>query len=112
MSDRQHIVMQNRAEQPYQHATYHTNMLLAERAWSKTDLLNSTDDLTVESLQSFIPFLFSQLHLEFLFHGNVTKEVIIVDLILACSVLIDWTSLASHGNGEHGRIWPYYSFRH
>jgi insulysin len=64
-----------RAEQPYQHATYHTNMLLAERAWSKTDLLNSTDDLTVESLQSFIPFLFSQLHLEFLFHGNLTKQV-------------------------------------
>lgn len=63
-----------RAEQPYQHATYHTNMLLAERAWSKTDLLNSTDDLTVESLQSFIPFLFSQLHLEFLFHGNLTKQ--------------------------------------
>ena len=64
-----------RAEQPYQHATYHTNMLLAERAWSKNDLLNATEDLTVESLQSFIPFLFSQLHLEFLIHGNVTKQV-------------------------------------
>lgn len=67
--------MDYRAEQPYQHATYHTNMLLAERAWSKADLLNATEDLTVESLQSFIPFLFSQLHLEFLIHGNVTKQV-------------------------------------
>ena len=69
------FICDNRADQPYSHASYYTNMLLAERAWSKTDLLNSTDDLTVESLQSFIPFLFSQLHLEFLFHGNVTKEV-------------------------------------
>jgi len=63
-----------RAEQPYQHATYHTNMLLAERAWSKQDLLNATEDLTAESLQAFIPFLFSQLHLEFLVAGNVTKQ--------------------------------------
>lgn len=65
-----------RAEQPYQHATYHTNMLLAERAWSKVDLLNSTEDLTAESLQAFIPLLFSQLHFEFLIHGNITKQVI------------------------------------
>ena len=64
-----------RAEQPYQHATYHTNLLMAERAWSKTDLLNATEDLTVESVQNFIPFLFSQLHLEFLIHGNVTNQV-------------------------------------
>jgi len=63
-----------RAEQPYQHATYFTNVLLAERAWTKMDLLNAAEDLTVEALQSFIPFLFSQLHLEFLIHGNVTKD--------------------------------------
>ena len=49
-------------------------MLFAERAWSKQDLLNATEDLTAESLQAFIPFLFSQLHLEFLVHGNVTKQ--------------------------------------
>jgi len=63
-----------RAEQPYQHAAYFTNVLLAERAWTKMDLLNACEDLTVEALQSFIPFLFSQLHLEFLIHGNVTKD--------------------------------------
>lgn len=72
------LMIDFRAEQPYQHATYFTNVLLAERAWTKMDLLNASEDLTVEALQSFIPFLFSQLHLEFLIYGNVTKDVSIL----------------------------------
>ena len=64
-----------RAEQPYQHASYYTNILMAERAWSKADLLCATEDLTCQSLQQFIPFLFSQLRLEFLVHGNVIQDV-------------------------------------
>jgi len=48
---------------------------MAERAWSKADLLCATEDLTCQSLQQFIPFLFSQLRLEFLVHGNVTQDV-------------------------------------
>jgi insulysin len=48
---------------------------MSERAWSKADLLCATEDLTCQSLQQFIPFLFSQLRLEFLVHGNVTQDV-------------------------------------
>jgi len=89
-------------------------MLLAERAWSKNDLLNATEDLTVESLQSFIPFLFSQLHLEFLIHGNVTKQVKEISS-LYCAVrviLILFEFAASIRYGGCGRVEFQDSFFH
>ena len=84
--------MHYRAEQPYQHASYYTNILMAERAWTKLDLLNAADDLMPDSLQSFITSFFSQLRLEFLVHGNITKKVSPVQLFFSLRVL----SLLNH----------------
>lgn len=63
-----------RAEQPHQHAIYYTNLLLAEQLWTKEELLEATEDMTFEKLQAFVPRLFSQIFLEMLVYGNVSKE--------------------------------------
>lgn len=66
-------------EQPYTHSMYNTNVLLAERVWTKTELLEAATpphgSLTLEALKDFIPRLFSSpLHVEALVHGNVGPE--------------------------------------
>lgn len=62
------------AEQPHQHALYYTTFLLEELAWHKDELLDAMEELTVEKLAAFIPDLLGRLHIECLFHGNLTKE--------------------------------------
>merc|ERR1711962_872943 len=61
------------ADQPHQHVVYYTSLLLAEHAWTKEDLLNATSELTVQSLEWFIPRFLSNLHLEVLVHGNMKR---------------------------------------
>ena len=62
-------------EQPYKHAMYYTNLLLTQRGWSKAQILAAAEkELTLENLRAFIPRLLSRLHLEALFHGNVTER--------------------------------------
>jgi insulysin len=63
-----------RAEQPHQHAIYYTNVLSAEQFWTKDELLEATEGMTVKKLEAFIPHLFSQLFIEMLVYGNVTKQ--------------------------------------
>lgn len=62
------------AEQPHQHALYYTSFLLEELAWHKDELLDALEEITVEKLAAFIPDLLGRLHVECLFHGNLTKE--------------------------------------
>ncbi|XP_015116960.1 insulin-degrading enzyme isoform X2 [Diachasma alloeum] len=61
------------AEQPYQHAVYYLAVLLAEQVWTKEELLDASDDITVERLEAFVPQLLSKMHVESLVHGNLTK---------------------------------------
>ncbi|XP_011312074.1 insulin-degrading enzyme, partial [Fopius arisanus] len=61
------------AEQPYQHAVYYLAVLLAEQVWTKDELLDAADDITVEKLEAFVPQLLSKMHVESLVHGNLTK---------------------------------------
>ncbi|XP_014680687.1 PREDICTED: insulin-degrading enzyme-like [Priapulus caudatus] len=63
-----------RAEQPHQHATYYTSILMAEHAWTKDELLNNMEEVTLERVQQFIPQLLSKMHIEFLLFGNITKQ--------------------------------------
>ncbi|XP_034040067.1 insulin-degrading enzyme isoform X1 [Thalassophryne amazonica] len=63
-----------RAEQPHQHAMYYLRLLMTEVAWTKDDLRDALDDVTLPRLKSFIPQLLSRLHIEALVHGNITKE--------------------------------------
>ncbi|XP_008428221.1 insulin-degrading enzyme isoform X2 [Poecilia reticulata] len=63
-----------RAEQPHQHAMYYLRLLMTEVGWTKDELRESLDDVTLPRLRAFIPELLSRLHIEALLHGNITKE--------------------------------------
>uniref|UniRef100_A0AAV2JN19 RRM domain-containing protein n=1 Tax=Knipowitschia caucasica TaxID=637954 RepID=A0AAV2JN19_KNICA len=63
-----------RAEQPHQHAMYYLRLLMTEVAWTKDELRDALDDVTLARLKAFIPQLLSRLHIEALIHGNILKE--------------------------------------
>ncbi|XP_047668117.1 insulin-degrading enzyme isoform X1 [Tachysurus fulvidraco] len=63
-----------RAEQPHQHAMYYLRLLMTEVAWTKDELKEALDDVTLLRLKAFIPQLLSRLHIEALLHGNITKQ--------------------------------------
>uniref|UniRef100_A0A3Q3GM64 Insulin-degrading enzyme n=1 Tax=Labrus bergylta TaxID=56723 RepID=A0A3Q3GM64_9LABR len=63
-----------RAEQPHQHAMYYLRLLMTEVAWTKDELREALDDVTLARLKAFIPQLLSRLHIEALLHGNIPKE--------------------------------------
>ncbi|XP_056616513.1 insulin-degrading enzyme isoform X2 [Triplophysa dalaica] len=63
-----------RAEQPHQHAMYYLRLLMTEVAWTKDELRDALDDVTLPRLKAFIPQLLSRLHIEVLLHGNITKQ--------------------------------------
>ncbi|XP_053679845.1 insulin-degrading enzyme [Anopheles nili] len=63
-----------KAQQPYQHAIYYLALLLTEQAWTRQELLDATQLLTVERLQMFIAQLLSRMHLECFIYGNVNKN--------------------------------------
>ncbi|KAM4607098.1 insulin-degrading enzyme isoform 2-T2 [Polymixia lowei] len=63
-----------RAEQPHQHAMYYLRLLMTEVAWTKDELREALDDVTLPRLKAFIPQLLSRLHIEALLHGSITKE--------------------------------------
>ncbi|XP_051778792.1 insulin-degrading enzyme isoform X2 [Erpetoichthys calabaricus] len=63
-----------RAEQPHQHAMYYLRLLMTEVAWTKDELKDALDDVTLPRLKAFIPQLLSRLHIEALLHGNITKQ--------------------------------------
>lgn len=62
------------AEQPHQHAVYYTYMLLAQKVWSHSEMLEATEELTRESVQDMIPKLLSRMHIECLVHGNFSHQ--------------------------------------
>lgn len=61
-------------EQPYQQAVYYLTVLLTEHSWTKHELLDAIDQVTVEKLEAFIPQVLSKMHIESLVHGNANKE--------------------------------------
>ncbi|XP_059803576.1 insulin-degrading enzyme isoform X1 [Hypanus sabinus] len=63
-----------RAEQPHQHAMYYLRLLMTEVAWTKEELKEALEDVTLLRLKAFIPQLLSRLHIEALLHGNITKQ--------------------------------------
>ncbi|XP_068182629.1 insulin-degrading enzyme isoform X2 [Antennarius striatus] len=63
-----------RAEQPHQHAMYYLRLLMTEVAWTKDELREALDDVTLPRLKAFISQLLSRFHIEALIHGNITKE--------------------------------------
>jgi len=59
---------------PYRTAEYFWSLALKHKKWSLEDRLAALQDITLESLQMFIPKLLSSVSIEGLIHGNITKE--------------------------------------
>jgi len=53
--------------------SYYMRMLTCDRYWTYEELIENADEMTVEKLKQFVPQLLSKLHIESLFHGNVTQ---------------------------------------
>ncbi|GBP69439.1 Insulin-degrading enzyme [Eumeta japonica] len=62
------------AEQPYQHAAYQQALCLSELVWTKGQLLDAAQRMTVEQLEEFARALVRRVHVEGLLYGNFTKE--------------------------------------
>ncbi|XP_036067708.1 insulin-degrading enzyme isoform X2 [Oryzias melastigma] len=62
------------AEQPHRQAMHHLGMLMTDVAWTKDELLDALGDVTLPHLNIFQAQLLSRIHIEALFHGNITKE--------------------------------------
>ncbi|XP_033632870.1 insulin-degrading enzyme-like [Asterias rubens] len=68
-------MLQNfRAEQPHQHAAYYTTVLMSEQAWTKEEMFECMDEVTIDRMKAFIPQFLSRLHIEALVHGNMTQQ--------------------------------------
>ena len=63
-------------EQPYSHGSYRNNLLLAQRFWTKEELLAAVEDLPASKIQPFISELFSTIHIECSMFGNLTGKII------------------------------------
>ncbi|PIK49484.1 putative insulin-degrading enzyme isoform X5 [Apostichopus japonicus] len=75
------------AEQPHQHAVYFTSVIISEQAWTKDELADAMEEVTISRMKDFIPQLFSKLHVEALLHGNLTKEKALQTLEMVESIL-------------------------
>ena len=95
-----------RAEQPHTHAIYYCNVILESKVWTRQQLADALkgkqqyvrmyisfhfvfsqwflSDVTCEMLQEFISKFFTNVHIEALLHGNLTKKVC-VWLLFICS---------------------------
>ncbi|XP_044152189.1 insulin-degrading enzyme isoform X2 [Bufo gargarizans] len=78
-----------RAEQPHQHAMYYLRLLMTEVAWTKEELREALEDVTLPRLKAFIPQLLSRLHVEALLHGNITKQTAVGMMQMVEDTLIE-----------------------
>lgn len=62
------------AEQPYQLAIYYLAVILTEQAWTKKELIDAMNLVTVDRLKNFITEVMSRMHAECFIYGNVNKE--------------------------------------
>ncbi|KAM9326665.1 insulin-degrading enzyme [Gastrophryne carolinensis] len=78
-----------RAEQPHQHAMYYLRVLMTEVAWTKDELRDALDDVTLPRLKAFIPQLLSRLHVEALLHGNIVRKTALCIMQMVEDTLIE-----------------------
>lgn len=62
------------AIESYLYSEYYINTIMTEVRWTKEELYQSTQDMTVHTLQEFIPHFLSKLFIDALVYGNVTKQ--------------------------------------
>ena len=59
-------------EQPHAHSSYYNDILLAERIFTKQELLESVENLEYTEIKPFIQEFFRSIHIESLMFGNLT----------------------------------------
>ncbi|KAJ4374648.1 metalloprotease [Didymella sp. IMI 355093] len=58
----------------HQQITAFSLMLMSERSWISSEMLEELPAVTAYDIQSYFPELLRQMHIEILFHGNLYKE--------------------------------------
>ncbi|CAO2840084.1 unnamed protein product [Amaranthus hypochondriacus] len=66
--------LKNSNIKPLSHASYLRLQILCESFWDVDEKLQCITDLSLSELQSFIPYLLSQVYIEGLCHGNLLEE--------------------------------------
>ena len=59
-------------EQPHVHSSYYNDILLAERIFTKQELLESVENSEYTEIKPFIKEFFRSIHIESLMFGNLT----------------------------------------
>lgn len=62
------------AEMPYQHAIFQHALCLSDVVWTRRQLLDAAEDITVEQLDDFASRLIRKVHIESLMFGNMSRE--------------------------------------
>ncbi|CAB3224482.1 unnamed protein product [Arctia plantaginis] len=62
------------AEQPYQHAVYQQALCLADLVWTRCQMLEAAQDVTVEQLDEFASKMIRKIHIEGMIYGNINRE--------------------------------------
>ncbi|XP_060809254.1 insulin-degrading enzyme isoform X1 [Amyelois transitella] len=62
------------AEQPYQHAVYQQAVVLSDVVWTRCQLLDSAESMTLDQLTEFASSMMRRVHIEGLMYGNLTRE--------------------------------------
>jgi len=60
-------------ESPHEHVMFYMTSVIQERFWSDQQKLEVLTDLQPAQLEAFAKILVSRLHIEFLFHGNLSR---------------------------------------
>ncbi|XP_053623263.1 insulin-degrading enzyme [Plodia interpunctella] len=62
------------AEQPYQHAVYQQALVLSDVVWTRCQLLEAAESMTVQQLDAFASAVMRRVHIEGMMYGNITRE--------------------------------------
>ncbi|PYH38592.1 uncharacterized protein BO87DRAFT_442857 [Aspergillus neoniger CBS 115656] len=60
--------------EPYRQINTFSRLLINERSWAPSQLLEELPAVTAEDIHSYIPQLLRQIHIEILVHGNLYKD--------------------------------------
>ncbi|GLA67965.1 insulinase (Peptidase M16) [Aspergillus tubingensis] len=60
--------------EPYRQINTFSRLLINERSWAPSQLLEELPAVTAEDIRAYIPQLLRQMHIEILVHGNLYKE--------------------------------------
>ena len=64
---------------------YYTSLITSEHYWSYEELLDTSNYLTIDNIQQFLPLRFSRFHIEALIHGNIERA----DALNVCQLFED-----------------------